>query len=211
MGTYQNGILGSFNGKVGPIVGANWKDVNYMRSKGRKTTKGPSLKQLEHRVKFSLVSKFVHKIGALLMKYYPATSELTSINHAFANIYGKAITGAYPLFELDYSRILISRGELHNCGVPQVRLTGNGMIEFSWIDNTDNLMANADDRCLVLVYCPEMRQCVYTNTGSIRKVGKENMNASYFTGKLVETWITFISADDKIAATSIYTGQFMIV
>lgn len=32
MGKILNGILGGFSGKVGPVVGGKWKDVNYMRS-----------------------------------------------------------------------------------------------------------------------------------------------------------------------------------
>lgn len=31
-GVITNGILGGFSGKVGPVVGGKWKDVDYMRS-----------------------------------------------------------------------------------------------------------------------------------------------------------------------------------
>lgn len=32
MGTYKQGILGPFSGKVGTVVGSNWRGVYYMRS-----------------------------------------------------------------------------------------------------------------------------------------------------------------------------------
>ena len=32
MGVINQGILGGFSGKVGPVVGGKWKDVDYMRS-----------------------------------------------------------------------------------------------------------------------------------------------------------------------------------
>ena len=32
MGVITQGILGGFSGKVGPVVGGKWKDVDYMRS-----------------------------------------------------------------------------------------------------------------------------------------------------------------------------------
>jgi len=32
MGKILSGILGGFSGKVGPVVGANWKTIDYMRS-----------------------------------------------------------------------------------------------------------------------------------------------------------------------------------
>jgi len=33
MGKISQGILGGFSGKVGSVVGANWKGINYMRAK----------------------------------------------------------------------------------------------------------------------------------------------------------------------------------
>jgi hypothetical protein len=32
MGTIKQGILGGFSGKVGTVIGASWKGINYMRS-----------------------------------------------------------------------------------------------------------------------------------------------------------------------------------
>ena len=33
MGTISKGILGGFSGKVGTVIGGNWKGIDYMRSK----------------------------------------------------------------------------------------------------------------------------------------------------------------------------------
>ena len=32
MGTISKGILGGFSGKVGTVIGGNWKGIDYMRS-----------------------------------------------------------------------------------------------------------------------------------------------------------------------------------
>lgn len=32
MGTIKQGILGGFSGKVGNVVGASWKGIDYIRS-----------------------------------------------------------------------------------------------------------------------------------------------------------------------------------
>jgi hypothetical protein len=37
MGTIKQGILGGFSGKVGTVIGASWKGINYMRSTGAGT------------------------------------------------------------------------------------------------------------------------------------------------------------------------------
>ena len=115
MAVYYDGVSGPIKGKLGNVFGATWKGIEYLRTRPIATKRQPSPAQLEHRAKFTLVTKFVHCIGKLLMSCYPDTPELTAINNAFANIYAKAIIGTYPAFDLDYSKILISRGELHNC------------------------------------------------------------------------------------------------
>lgn len=47
MGTIQKGILGGFSGKVGSVIGGNWKGIDYMRSVANKRSFIPSQKQLE--------------------------------------------------------------------------------------------------------------------------------------------------------------------
>ena len=50
MGKISQGILGGFSGKVGTVIGGNWKGIDYMRSKASKVTnpkiesaKGPAV------------------------------------------------------------------------------------------------------------------------------------------------------------------------
>ena len=210
MGKYEVGVLGSFDGKIGTVVGARWKGIEYMRHKGRKTKKPPTVAQLEQQAKFRTVSRFIHKFSKLLMACFPDTPEETAINSAFANIYAKAVIGNYPAFDLDYSKVLLSKGELHNANGPVAAATGAGIISFNWNDNTDGNMAFADDRSVLAVYCPELERSIYTLSGAARSAGKSDLNVMNFTGKEVETWISFLTADGKLAATGIYTGRITV-
>jgi len=54
MGTYVKGILGNFSGKVGTVIGSNWKTVNYMRSLSGKRKGTPTSAQLEQQMKFMI-------------------------------------------------------------------------------------------------------------------------------------------------------------
>ena len=210
MGKYEVGVLGNFDGKIGTVVGAKWKGIEYMRQKGRKSKKTRTELQLEQQARFAMVTKFVNKFANLLRATYPDTPELTSVNHAFANIYAKAIIGNYPVFDLDYSKVSLSKGDLHNAYSPAATAAGNGMIKFNWTDNSDGNMANEDDRSVLVAYCPELELTVYTLNGAQRNTGAASLNAINFIGKLVETWVSFISANGKFAATSIHTGQLLI-
>jgi Family of unknown function (DUF6266) len=66
MATFEKGILGGFSGKIGTVVGGNWKGIDYMRSKANKRTFIPSQKQLEQQLKFAVVMRFLQPISALL-------------------------------------------------------------------------------------------------------------------------------------------------
>ena len=52
MGTIKKGILGSFSGKVGNIVGASWKGIAYIRSLPASVRNPRTVKQVTQRSKF---------------------------------------------------------------------------------------------------------------------------------------------------------------
>jgi hypothetical protein len=52
---------------------------------------------------------------------------------------------------------------------------------------------------------------VYTLNGPNRSSGQAMLDVSQFSGKNVETWLGFISADGKEIANSLYTGQVAVL
>jgi len=212
MGKFQKGILGGFQGRIGNVVGASWKGIDYMKSRNRKSSKPPTRKQIEQQAKFTLLIGFVSSIGKLLMLGFKDTAiKMTGINSAFAYNYDNALTGVYPFYALDYGKVLISKGQLHNVDNPSAAAAGNGQVRFSWTDNSGIAMANATDKCMVVVYCPELKRSVYITGGADRRASAESIDATAFTGKTVETWVGFSAADDSEIATSIYTGQLTVL
>lgn len=59
MGTIKKGILGSFSGKVGNVVGASWRNIAYMRSLPSSMRNPRTEKQVTQRNRFSLIGKFL--------------------------------------------------------------------------------------------------------------------------------------------------------
>lgn len=66
MGTIKQGILGGFSGTVGTVVGANWKGVDYMRSRPTRRKASNTQAQLEQRAKFLLTQRFARSMKPLL-------------------------------------------------------------------------------------------------------------------------------------------------
>ncbi len=210
MAKFEVGVLGNFEGKVGTVVGAKWKGIEYMRHKGRKSKKPFTQAQLEQQARFSCVAKFVSKFTDLLMACYTDTPVKTAINHAFADIYANAIIGSYPAYGLDYSKVEICDGTLHNANSLAAVAAGGGNVKFAWIDNTNGPKAKITDRVVLAVYCPELDQAIYTLQGAERSAGNDSLNVMNFTGKVVESWIAFMSADGQLVSSSFYTGQLTV-
>lgn len=59
MATFKEGVFGGFSGKVGNVVGASWRGIDYMRSLplGRKDAK--TKRQVKQRGKFSVTMDFL--------------------------------------------------------------------------------------------------------------------------------------------------------
>lgn len=209
MATFEKGILGGFSGKVGSVIGGNWKGIDYMRSKANKRSFIPSQKQLEQQLKFALMMRFLQPMAGLLaISFGDFAIQKTGINSAFAYNFANAITGTFPDFVVDYSKALVSRGLLPNVLGPSVISGAGSIVTWSWTDNNSS-DTQPTDQAILVAYCPDMKQAIYTTNGGDRSALTADMNLLTFKGKKVETYIGFISADGSVA-TSIFTGEVTV-
>ncbi len=207
MGIISKGILGGFSGTVGTVIGGSWKGISYMRSQPSARKTSFSLPQLAQQAKFSLMIKFLQAFtGLLVVSFRDFAIRMSGFNSAFRYNIQNAVVGSYPAFELDYSLVLLSRGDLPNALAPAAALTAPGQLTFSWTNNTGVGKAAATDKAMFIVYSPDRNQCIYTTAGTNRSTETGNLDVSTFIGLTVQTYIGFITDDGKSVATSIYTG-----
>ena len=206
MATYDKGILGPVNGTVGTVVGSSWKGIDYIRSKGGKRGSKSSAKQQAQMAKFSFVGKFIKSMTGLFRVTFKAYADKkTEHNYVFAYTIANALTGAYPAFALNYQRALVAQGSLPNGGNPAAVKDGPGQIKYSWTDNSGNGIAKSDDKAILVAYCEDLNQCEFKVPGADRQAGSDTLAVSLFSGKQVQTWLSFISENGNIA-TSSFTG-----
>ena len=211
MGIISNGIFGGFSGTVGNIVGGSWKGINYIRSKPVKRAIAATPAQLEQREKFKIVIRFVNCMSGLLeVSFKNYAIKMTGVNSAFAYTFKNAVTGYYPAYSIDYTKVLLSRGDLPNALSPSAIATANSAVAFAWTDNSGIGITRTKDKAILVVYCPEMNCCIYNTEGAFRSAVSDTINVSTFSGKLVVTYLGFISEDGKEVANSLYTGQFIV-
>jgi hypothetical protein len=211
MATFEKGILGGFSGKVGSVVGGNWKGIDYMRSRANKRKFTPSQKQLEQQLKFGLMMKFLQPMSALLeVSFSDYAIRKTGINSAFAYNYANAITGAFPDYAIDYSKALVSRGILPNVLGPSVLSGAGSILTWIWTDSGSSSDTKPADQAILVAYCAALKQAIFTTSGGNRSDLTADLNVATFQGQPVETYIGFISEDGRRVAVSIFTGEVTV-
>ena len=211
MGTFTKGILGGFSGKVGTVIGSTWKGITYMKSLPTPRSGPASQAQIEQQARFTLMIKFMQPFLSFVntgFKNYG--NKMTGFNSAMSYNLKNAVTGVYPFYEINYPDVLVTRGDLPNGGNPQAVSVSEGTVQFTWSDNSGTGKAKAGDKAMLMVYCPELKQAIYTTGSAPRSLSTETLAVSSFSGKEVETYIGFISEDGRDVATSVYTGSMTV-
>ena len=124
MGTIKQGILGGFSGKVGTVFGSSWKGISYMRGRARSVKNPRTEGQMEQRSKFVLTLDFLKPITAYVRTGYKTyASKQTAFSTAMSYIVKNAVSGAFPNYALDFSRVLVSRGSLTQPSSPNASMS----------------------------------------------------------------------------------------
>lgn len=212
MGRIQKGILGGFSGKVGTVIGANWKGIDYMRSKAVKKPSNPSFAQMEQQARFGLMMKFLRTFGSLLSTtFHDFANGVTGPNAALSYNLRNAITGIYPALDIDYALVLLSRGNLQNATAPTAIAGAAGKVKFNWTDNSGTGTAQSTDQAILIVYCPATGQSVYNANIATRAAKTATLDVTPFSGKTVQTWIAFIADNGRDVSDSLFTGQVNVL
>lgn len=149
------GILGGVSDKVSNVVGAGWKGIDYIRAKPQSVANPRTLLQVNQRTKFALVLRFLQpNLNFIKIGYKNYAVKKSQFNSAMSFIQNNAIIGVSPDFEIDYSLVLLSRGNLAGALNPVFDLTTPGQVQFSWDDNSIDGNALATDKVMVVAYNP---------------------------------------------------------
>ncbi len=207
MGRIRKGILGPVSGTVGTVIGSSWKSIAYLRSQpiGKKQTS--TADQIDQQLKFSIVMNFVQTMTPLVqLTFKKYANKMSEFNAAFSYNFHNAIAGVSPDYEINFSKALVSRGDLPNATSPAATVTGN-TIYFTWTDNSGQGKAAATDKAVVVAFCPNLNLTLFNAEAATRSAGAASLNLSNFAGQTVQTWIAFLSEDGLEAANSIFTGE----
>lgn len=208
MGTFKKGILGGFSGKVGTVIGSNWRGLDVMRSLPKKSGVNPTAQQLEQRQKFALITGFLSPISALLSAYFGnATGTSSRLNNAVSYHIKAAITGISPNFEINYAKVLLCKGEL--IGVKDAIMSAPvaGAVQLDWANNAGQVLAEASDLLVAVLYNSDKAQFVVDEGSATRQDATASIAIpAEFAGDTLHAWVAFTDAVQKKASSSVYLG-----
>ena len=213
MAKYGKGILGSFTGAVGNVVGATWNGIPYMRSKPAQVNDRNSEKQRAQRQRFRLITGFLRKVKPVIeLGFARGAAHQTPINRAASYNLRNAITGEYPDQEIDFTRLLVARGDLTPPEQASAESTAAGEVTFTWDDNSESGSAQTDDTAMVLAYSPEKEEAVFrVEETAERQDGSYTLNLpSGMQDETVECYLAFVTSDNRMASDSVYLGSVVV-
>jgi hypothetical protein len=215
MGKMNMGILGGFSGTVGTVIGSsNRKGEDIIRVKSKKPRTSSTEGQINQRSKFSLVTVFLQALNFLLkIGFKKVAGDLMSpYNYACQFALKNAITGEGPDFEIDYSKVLISDGDLSQVKAASAELT-EGNVNFEWEDNTANSLGESTDKAMMLVYNANNHELSYSTEQATRMSASGIVPIPNGTaGDKLVVYLFFQSASDPtLVSTSQYLGSVTMI
>ncbi|MFD2557077.1 DUF6266 family protein [Sphingobacterium tabacisoli] len=214
MGTIVNGANGGFKGKAGSIIGSSWKSINYIKGLYKKRTKPLTEAQLIQQEKFKLLMRFLLPINFLIKIGFgrKGMDRQTPINAAFQFNLENVISGVYPDFELDYSKVSISTGTLYGGGTVGVS-HDTGELTYVWSTEANELLETfADDLVYVLAYHAGQDEFVTSQVSSTRADGTVTFGLpEHLQTGSVHTWMFLSNRMKTRLSKSVYLGEVQLI
>lgn len=153
MASYKQGILGSFSGKLGNVIGTFWKGIAVMRVVPANVTNPNTLAQQAQRTKFKMLVQFLSANAKFFKLGFSAVdNKMTEMNAALRANFPNAISGTYPTLSIDAKKLVPSKGELPSLDGFEAVSTVANTIALSWDDNSSVPGAAGTDKINVAAF-----------------------------------------------------------
>ncbi|RIA09717.1 hypothetical protein OE09_1563 [Flavobacteriaceae bacterium MAR_2010_72] len=212
MATFNNGPLGGFSGKLGPVVGSSWRGQNVLRTLPQSGTPHFSAAQLQQQQRLKLVQEFLGDIKQLLSMTFGSTvAKHPPYNNAMSYHMKEALVTSSNGLAIHYPKVLIAKGELCPIEQPVLQRIAPETLSLTWRDNSDQGLAYATDELMVVAYSPLYKHFELVLHEAQRSDERcEMIMPVAFEGLEIEFWATFYNGSKRIAATSRYLGCVMM-
>ena len=153
------GITSGFIGKLGNVVGYNWKGKNIQRALTQNGNKSHSQEQQLQRARFALITLVGSDLYEAIYEGYrqEANKQRSTQNGLFVKYNIGLISGTDPeALGLDFANLQLSSGRLKGVDFGQASISGNVLTVAISDNNLYGRRVSASDRIYIAAYCPEL-------------------------------------------------------
>lgn len=215
MGKANQGVFGSFTGKVGNVVGRVRQGQQvyciYQPNVGNPQTPA----QQANRMKITLLSQLgsvilnAIQLGFKQLDGYQKGSPYSAFVGYNCKV-AQPITGAYPNLEVDYSKVAVSEGSLSN----PFNLQGsvdNHAFSLTWADNSGMGNALASDVIHVCVLNKNKKVAAFYPHAATRSQRMcSDTLPTIWSGDSVEIWAFMGRENETMMSKTMYVGEYTI-
>jgi hypothetical protein len=220
MGVISKGILGGVSGKIGNVVGGNWKSIDYLRSLPASVANPNTSLQQDQRTKFVLTLNFLQPITEFIRVGYASLAiKMTAFNAAFSEVIQNAITGTFPNYAIDFPNVKLAKGNLASTISASCSSTTAATVHIGWDTTLQGFLDSPTDKMICVVYNPSRMEAVYNLNGATRDTGTLDIDVpAFYSGDTVHCYIAFTSPnmvagslDRNAISNSVYAGSAQVV
>jgi len=175
------------------------------------STKPPTENQLAILSIGPLINDFTKHVKEFISVGFELEGKLNNqhfTNEMYAYTFNNALKGKYPSIEIDYTKVLFSKGLMPKTLEVVAQPSVNGLT-FTWDPKVNNYW-RWNDRVMIMAYIPEIRKAQYIISGATRNNGVEFLPLQEFLEPLlIHTYVSFIAADHRSISDSLYTGAIL--
>lgn len=212
MGKYKNGILGAFSGRVGSIVGASWKGIDYMRSLPDVSTIPRSDAQNAQTSKMTLFRGFLLGMDKLIKQFFQNITAYTEMNAALSYNMKYAVCGTYPNLVVNFPTVIYSKGDLLTCWSSEASSVKAREVMINWKNRVNSLLSAADDFLTVVLYSTCLNRFhIFKSVAQRSDEFVSVLLPEEESGHSLHCYLNFYSEDLKISSTNEYLGEVTLM
>jgi hypothetical protein len=215
MGVFKKGILGGFSGKIGTVIGSTWRTLDVMKSLPKKSTKPAVQAQIDQRFIFSMVVAFMAKLEKVIsIGFRNITGVQTAMNTAVSLTIDNAVTGVSPAFTIDYSKVVLSKGNLEPSYDAKIVASAGRKLNLTWSPAEgdplkEDVKLRNSDMVVLVIYNPAKNIVRRIDTAT-RGLATLEVNMAFVFDGANYAWVFFAEVKGKKVSDSQYLGQIQV-
>ena len=206
MAKAPQGILGGIRGKIGNVVGSNWKGIAVLKSMPLSVANPKTAGQVAQRGKMTQAVKAGRALLAALITTYwnPFAQYMSGFNKFISENIATFTTAGFTTFADFYSM----RGSLVGAIVTGVGADdSDNTIGLTWTDNSGTGDALGTDEVVVVVYNANQDYWLVDAGNAVRSDGSLNITDSNMsTGDELKVYTAFSRPDVSKVSDSVYNA-----